>query len=364
MSSPHPTAPTPPDPTADRGSVLTLRPSALRRDSVTVALGVAFLAAAVVVSVTRARSGPSGDLDLTVFLVGLGATVVLLGFGVFARLTVADRAAAHTLISWPLAFGTVGAGLMLGVLLDDGTSTTYLAGAVVIALAAGSYALVPSAPPVVAGIFGVLLVYGQAFTDVVDFDVAEDNGFKTFAFAVFLFVSIVTAIGWVLPPARTVVPVVVGVGAVVAYAGIMAAIAVTAIFVDGFAELDESGESPAPPSYDGDVYTLFAFAAVLVLGWLVLGYLTDAAGYRVIIVGMVATVFPAGLALLAVEHPTVWGVVVAVVGALVLAVVGVRGVSRRSAGSGPSTTGTSGPTGFTGPTGPPPSSPPPGSYAG
>ncbi|MFB9315326.1 hypothetical protein [Nocardioides plantarum] len=357
MSSLDPTAPTPRDPAPDRGPLLTLRRPEVRRDSVAVALGVAFLAAAVVVSGTRARSGPSGDLDLTVFLVGVAATVVLLGFGVLARASVADRVTAHALMSWPLAFGTVGAGLMLGILLDDGTSTTYIAGALVIALAAASYLLVPSAPPVVAGIFGVLLVYGQAFTDVVDFDVVEDNGFKTFAFAVFLFVAIVTAIGWVLPPARTVVPVVVGVGAVVAYAGLMAAIAVTAIFVGGFAELDESGETPEPPSYDGDVYTLFAFAAVLVVGWLVLGYLTDATGYRVIIVAMVATVFPAGISLLAVEHPTVWGVVVAVLGTLVLAVVGARAASHRSTGSAT-------PTGPTGPTGPPPSTPPPGPYAG
>jgi type III secretory pathway component EscS len=199
----------------------------------------------------------------------------------------------------------------------------------VVALAAGSYVLVPSAPPVVAAIFGVLLVYGQAFTDISDFDLAEDNGFKTFAFAVFLFVVIITAIGWALPPARTVVPVVAGIGAVVAYAGLFAAIAVTSIFVDGLSGLDEGGETSAP-SYDGDVYTTFAFAAVLVIGWLVLGYLTDSPGYRVVIVAMVATVFPAGLALLAVEHPTAWAVVVAALGTLVLGVAGVRVVSRRS----------------------------------
>lgn len=321
MSAPGPFA-TPPSPsTSDRGTDTTpLRSPTVRRDSVSVALGVAFLAAAVVVSTTRARS--QGDLDVTVWLVGVGATIALLAAGLAARALVADPETARALMSWPLAFGTVGAGLVVAQALDDGTTTTYVAGLLVIALAAASYALVPSAPPVVAGIFGVLAVYGQAFTDLADFDVAEENGFKTFAVAVLLFVVITTAIGWVLPAARTTVPVVVGVGAVLAYTGIMAVIAFTAAFVGGFS--DFGTEAPEPPSYDGDVYLTFALGAVMIAGWLVLGYLTDSPGYRVLVVAMLATVFPAGAALLAVEHPTLWGFVVAVLGVAVLAAVVLR----------------------------------------
>ena len=343
MSAPYPPVPNPPpNPpsttsftstasthTASTGAVSpdrpVLRPAERRLDHAVVALGVALLSAAVVVSVTRARSNAGGDLDATVFLIGVGATLALLGFGLAARVLVRDRDASHALMSWPLAFGSVGAGLMVALGLDDGTSTTYIAGAVVIALAAGSYLLVPSAPPAVAGILGVLAVYSQGFTDAADFDVAEDNGFKTFAVAVLVFVVIVTAIGWLLPPARTTVAVVVGVGAVIAYTGILAAISITAAFA-GFASFDE--ETPEPPSFDGDVYTTFAMAALMVAGWTVLAYLTDSPGFRVLVVAMVATVFPAGIALLAVEHPTGWGFGVGLLGAVVLAVVGLRAMTR------------------------------------
>lgn len=321
MSFSDASIPPPPEPTPPPAAPgVTLRLPALRRDGVTVALGVAFLTAAVVVSTSRARS--RGDLDLSVWSVGLVATLVLLGFGLAARLLVADRDAVTTLASWPLAFGTGSAGVVLANALDDGTSTTYLCGLLVIALAAASYVAVPSAPPVVAGIFGVLAVYGQAFDDAVGVDVAgDDNGFKTFAVAVLVFVALVTAIGWALPPARTTVAIVVGVGAIVAYVGIMAAIGFTAAF-SSFS-FDDSGPVETP-SYDGDVYTTFLLATLLVVGWMVLGYLTDSAGFRVLVVAMVASVFPAGVTLLAVEHPTGWAVGAGVIGVAVLGVVGLR----------------------------------------
>jgi hypothetical protein len=336
MSAPGPFPPVPPVPPTrtipaapQAVEAPALRSSALRRDSVSVALGVAFLAAAVMVSTTRARSGAGADLDLSVFLVGVGATLALLGFGLAARATLGDPETARTLASWPLAFGAVGAGLMVALGLDDGASTAYVAGLVVLVLAAAGYVLAPSAPPVVAGIVGVLAVYGQGFSDVAGVDLAEDDGFKTLAVAVLVFVVLVTAISWALPSARTTAPVVAGVGAVLAYTGILAAIAFTAAIGAAFSGFDETGEPPAPPSYDSDVYLTFALAALMIAGWLVLGHLTDSAGYKVLVVAMLATVFPAGIGLLAVEHPTVWGFVVGLLGALVLGLVGLRAATGR-----------------------------------
>lgn len=290
------------------------RAAGLRRDGAVVGLGVALLSAAVVVSSLNAR--PGGDLDVSIYLVGVAATVVLLGLGLLGRSRSTDVDTVRTLASWPLALGTVGAGLMVGVALDDGSSTAYVAGVVVLALAAVSYLATPSAPPVVAGVLGLLLVYGQAFSDVADFDVAEQNGFKTFAVAVLVFVVLASAAGWFLEPARSVVPVVVGAGAVLAYLGVFAAIALTGLFGGFAASFDE--EEPTMPGYDGDVYLVLAFTALLVVGWLLLAYVTDAPGYRVLALAAATTVYPAGLALLAVERPTLWAGVVGVLGALAL----------------------------------------------
>ena len=72
-------------------------------------------------------------------------------------------------------------------------------------------------------------------------------------------------------------------------------------------------------------------ALLLVSAWVYLGYLTDSAGFKVLVVAMVATVFPAGITLLAVEHPTGWGVAAGVIGAAVLALVGASAMTKARA---------------------------------
>lgn len=310
---------------------------AAQRDGIAIALGVAFLAGAIVTSASRSRT--TGDLEMSVFLVGVVAAGLLLAFGVVARYAARHHAdPVGALASWPLALGVAGAGLMLGVALDDGDSTVYVVGVAVILLAAAAYAVAPSAPPAVAGIIGVLLVYVQGFTDTVDVEVAEDNGFKTAVIAVTMFVLLVTAIGMSLPPARTTVAIVVGAGAIVAFVGIVGSLALSAIFFGFSSDFDdvESGP-PAPPDFTSDVYLTFALAGGLVVVWLALGYVTGSPGFKALVVGMVATVYPAGLGILAVEHPTRWALAALVIGAAVLAVVGAGALrqsrtSSRSAG--------------------------------
>lgn len=322
--TPPPAAPAPAD-----------RPARLRRDSVLVGLALALLAAAIVISTVYSRQ--DGDLDWSNFGVGIAATVGLVVVALAARALVKDADLAHNLVAWPMALGAVGAGLMIGVAMDDGDGSAYVAGAVIVLLAAVGYVFAPSAAPAVAAVVGLLLAYGQGFSDVVDVD--EDQQFISFAVAVLVFVLLVTAAAWTLPRARTTVAIVVGAGAVAAYAGVMAAIGFASLFVAFAADPFAPGEAPAPPDYDNDVYVTLALAAVLVLVWLAAGYLTDHPGFKVLMIAMAATVLPAGLTVLAVEQPSVWGLIVGVVGGLILAIVAVRSLESRETppASGPST---------------------------
>ncbi|MDO9455180.1 hypothetical protein [Nocardioides sp.] len=296
-----------------------------RTTSASTALGAALLSAAVAVSASRARTNASGDLDPTVYGVGVAAALVLLyGFG--ARALVRDPDVLAAAAPWPLALGSLAAGLVVAVGLDGGTATAYVAGAVVLALGAASYALVPSAPPAVAAVAGAFVVYVQGFEDSFS-DATLNTSLVPIALAVVVFVVPVTAVAWVLPPARTTVAVVVGAGAVATYTGVVALVA----FTRQFQRVDlDAGDGLVPVSHADDVYLTLALAAVLMAGWTVLGHLTDSAGFRVLVVAMAVTLLPVALAALAVDHPTTLALAAGVLGAVVLVVTGVRARTARS----------------------------------
>ncbi|WP_167736513.1 hypothetical protein [Nocardioides sp. 1609] len=351
-TAPFASSATPPPPPVPPSAEPASRPATLRADSAIVGLGVALLAATIVISTVYSRA--DGELDWSTYGVGLAATIGLLVVGAGIRFLYAGAEGTTDLSSWPLAFGAVGAGLMIGVALDDAGATAYVSGVLVVALAAAAYVLSPSAPPVVAAVLGLLLVYGQTLDDTGILD-TEDEGFIQAAVAIAVFVLLVSAIAWFLPAARVVVGVSAGVVAVGAYLGLMAFIAFASLFA-GFASYDpEATGPPEEPSYDNDVYVILALATLLVAAWLVAAYLTDAPGFRLVGVAMTASVLPAGMAVLAVERPSLWALVVGVLGGAALLLVAAR--ARRIAAQAGSTP--SGPT----PAGPPPSAPPP-PYAG
>ncbi|GAA5140269.1 hypothetical protein GCM10023340_00120 [Nocardioides marinquilinus] len=335
------------------------RPSGLRRDSVLVALGCALLSAAVAVSSLRART--TNELDWSVFGVGLAATVGLLAVGLAARVLVKDADAARNLTAWPLSFGSVAAAIVVGVYFEAPENYAYIAGAIVAAGGVLGYVLAPSAAPALTATGGLALLYGQAASDVLDTD-TSGSGLTSFVLAVAAFVVVVTALAWMLPPARIVVPVTAGAGAVVLYAFVLPLGAIGLALGGGLGGSGLGGGG----GLDDDVYVTLAASAALVVLWLVAGYLSDHPGFKVLIIAITVTVVPSATLLLAVEHPTWWALVLGGVGGVVLVVVGLAGLrsSGSSGSTGTSTTGSGSPN--TPPHGSPspPSTPPYGSSPG
>ncbi len=332
-------------------------PASLRRDSAVVALGVAFLAAAIVVSAVNSR--PEGDLDLSNFAVGLLATAGLLGAAGLAWTAVRDEAGRANLIVWPAAFGALGAGLMIAVGFDASDLSIYLAALVVIGLSAGAYVLAPGGALAISGLVGLLVLYAKLVDDLVNVD-DFDSGFIVAGVVVFLFTATITGLGWLLPDTRALTGVVVGTFAVTSYLSIMASIAFTRAFTGALSSPSLAEDDPfsddfftETDTYTNDVYVTLFFAALLVGVWVVAAYLTHSPGFKVLIVAMIATVVPAATVALALEHPGWWGLATAIIGLAVLSLVVVR-----------STGGTRGPGAPTSappaaPAFPPPSSPPP-----
>lgn len=169
-----------------------LRPS-LDRDRPVVALGVALLATAVVLSAFYSRE--SSELDLSTFAVGVLATggLLLFAVGTYLRLPTGDRAS--DLVAWPGAFGSAGVGLMVAVAMDATDATPYVAGLLVVLLSAAGLALTHRGPFVVTGVLGLLVAYLQGIDDAVGTGDGEGVPGVQIALALALFAVLVTAAG-------------------------------------------------------------------------------------------------------------------------------------------------------------------------
>lgn len=361
-------------------------------DRSVVALGVALLATAVVLSTFYSRL--ENDLDWSNYVVGLLATLGLLGIA-GAGLVLARGADTTTdLVAWPGAFGAVGAGLMIGVALDDAEAAVYVAGLAVVALAAAGFTLTRRGPFVVAAVLGVWAVYLQAADDLIGTgDGDEVPGIKI-ALALTLFAVLVTVATWFLPESRVLGGAVAGAVTVVGFAALTGVLAINQAFTAAFAmsfddyegsdfggELDGSfyGGADKPDGFTDDGWTILVLAVLLMLGWAACAALSRHVAYRILVVAMAVSVTPLVTRVLLVEHPTWWGVVTAALGGVALVAVGLRSLPPRSGHPTPPPAGPppaypaehtqpiqAAPTGLAGPhpptapypTQPPPSSPP------
>lgn len=323
-----------------------------------VALGVALLATAVVLSTLYSRL--HDDLDWSNYVVGLLATLGLLGIAGAGHVLARGADASTDLVAWPGAFGAVGVGLMVGVGLDDADAAVYVAGLAVVAIAAGGFALTRRGPFVVAVVLGVWSVYLQAADDVIGTgDGDEVPGIKI-AIVLTVFAVLVTAATWWLPESRVLGGAVAGAVTVVGFAALTGVLAINRAFyvaldfhVPSTSSMDVGGSgadlSGANDPFTDDGWTILVLAFLLMLGWAACAALTRHVAYRILVVAMAVSVTPLVTRVLLVEHPTWWGVVAAALGGAALVAVGLRSLPPRSPQAAPPTAP---------PTAPPPSGPP------
>jgi hypothetical protein len=333
-------------------------PRAFDVDRPVVALGVALLSTAVVLSTYYSRV--RDHLDGSNYVVGLVATAGLLGIAAAALsgLVVPREADTTTdLVAWPGAFGALGVGLMIGVGLDDAAATEYVAGAAILLISAGGYVLVRRAPFVVTAIVGFSVLYGQLLDDVIGFG-GDDDDIRAIwvAVALAVFAVLVTGAGWLLPT-RALSGVVAGAITVVGFASLTGVLAIASAFEAAFAPISPDPRSSQGAvvgvrgvgSYDNDTWVILVLALLLMLGWAACAAVTRHVGFRILVVAMAVSVTPLATLVLRADHPTWWGVVLGAVGGGLLLAVLVRGFSGRAAAQ---------PAYPAAPTGPPPSVPP------
>lgn len=161
------------------------------------ALGVALVSAAIVLSAYYSRQ--SGELDGSTYLMGLLASAGLLAVAGGSHLLVADAERRASLVSWPGAAGTVGAGLMLAIWVDGDPWAAYGAGALILIVSVLAYAGTKAAPFVLSATIGLGLLYIQGFGDVFDMETEDGTSFVIVGAGILFFVGAVTTLGWLLP---------------------------------------------------------------------------------------------------------------------------------------------------------------------
>jgi hypothetical protein len=332
-------------------------PRRLDVDRPTVALGVALLSTAVVLSTFYTRF--KDHLDGSNYVVGLVATAGLLAIAAaaVAGLVVPRESDTTTdLVAWPGAFGALGVGLMIGVGLDDSAATEYVAGLAVLLISVAGYVLVRRAPFVVTAIVGFFVVYAQLLDDVIGFGDDDDVGAIWLAVALAVFAVLVTAAGWLLPT-RALSGVVAGAVTVVGFASLTGVLAIAStlqaalgpMFDTSGSYADYQGGGSGRGDYDNDTWVILALALLLMVGWALCAAVTGHVGFRLLVVAMAVSVTPLATVVLRADHPTWWGVVLGAVGGGLLLAVMVRGRDRAGGAQ---------PTYPAAPTGPPPTAPP------
>lgn len=305
------------------------------------ALGVGLLGAAIVISTVRTRM--DGDLDWSNYTVGLGATAVLVLVAVVAAMLVRRRDNAvgrEELVTWPGTVGILGVALMFSVGLEEQDWLEdifgYVVGGIIAGLAIAGFLAARRAAFVVLALFGIGIVYANAFSDLFG-DVGDENDSAIIvAIGLAVFVVGATVLGWLLPTRATSGAAVAVVG-VIGFGLIMAAMLIAQLFSSMFASFglmgmgtgEESDPFAAPESpdldFDNDVWVVLGLALLLTVMWALAAARTGHSGFTISAIAMPSVVVPLATFVLAVEHPTWWGVAVAAVGAVLLAGGGMLG---------------------------------------
>jgi hypothetical protein len=294
-----------------------------RLDRVLIAVGVAFVWAAVWISTSRARG--QGDIDWSNYLMGIAGTLGLIGVAVAAYFLVTDLPLRSNLMAWPGAVGAIAAGQMVGVAMDDSDATVYVLGLVIAGLSAGGYYLTRRGVFLVSGLAGLAALYVQLYDDLLGFDDIDGDNFAMTIAAVIAFYTVaVTAAGWFLPATRDLTGVLAGIVSVVGFSLTMIALSLVGVVSGFFASFDDSRRPKREDTWDNDVWVILLIAALLCAGWAWCAWQSGHMGYRLLIIAMVVSIVPFSTLALAVQHPTWWELVVGLMGAAALGFAGLR----------------------------------------
>ena len=294
------------------------------RDRVIGAVGLGLVLSALVFSAVYTRA--DGDIDWSNYLIGFGATVLL---GAIAALAlVKAESPADELLSWPGAGAIVGVGVLLGIALDEGDATSYIVGFIVAGLSIAAYWRICGTAFALTAMGGLALVYGQVLSDLFDATDIEGNNFGiALGLGLGVFVAGITLAGWRLP-SRIVTSLVAGVGAVFGIGSLLTGLGITASFQMAFSDFDmETGEPIKPEEFTefhNDAWVILFVALALIALWAWCSWRTGHLGFRLLIVAMLVQIFPLVTFVLSVGKPSVWGLVILLAGAAVLATVAVR----------------------------------------
>ncbi|MFS3127587.1 hypothetical protein ACLM5J_04200 [Nocardioides sp. Bht2] len=316
------------------------QPAILHRgETVTVALGTTLLAAAVTFALWWSR--PDADLDWAVYGPGLGAALGLVLVALAAWKVVGDPERRANLIAWPGAVGAISIGLMIGVGMDDTTGTTYVVGAVILALSVLGHLITPRPPFLFSALLGLLVLYLQGvedlFSDALDLDEIGDNAGMVPAVATVLFVVVITILGRRYLPGGELLGVVVGLVGMVSLTVTAIGLGVAAFFfemIGAFSADFSDGEMPSEGSdlsadaFHNDLWVVLLCGALLIAFWLWLAWRDGPVGYRVLALATGAVLVPVVSVALDTEHPAVWIAVVLAAGAATFVAVLSRAVIR------------------------------------
>lgn len=325
-----------------------------RWDAVAVAVGSALVAALVLLAAERARAEPPfleqlsrrPELDWSVYSLGLLGSFGLLAFAAAARLLVRDPERRALLMSWPVAMGAIGAGLMLDVALGDFRAATALSAFATVVIAGVGYWVVRRPAPLVATLAGLAVGYVAMIAEI---GRGLDLGSGQIVFVSGMFALLVFAVtlgGWALP-SRDLAAIVIGVVGIAGQTMVLSILPLFGTFTgssavsdDDFEDweasgpIDESSFDGSPPAWDATpfeeaAWAMLGFMALQCLLWAFCHRRTGHAGYLVLVLAGVVTAISVATTVLFVEHPTYWEAALGLAGAAFLAYAGLRALGQR-----------------------------------
>lgn len=296
------------------------------------AFGIALVSTAVALSAVYSRH--TGNLDASNYTMGVLATLGLLGGAAGAFLLLPDDERRGPLVTWPGAAGVAGVGLMIAVAITKDNVSTYTASVAVIALSIGGYLLTRGAAFVLTTIAGTVVLYIQAFNDLIPTGSHSSNGFgfgdnqfMIYGAAIVVFVVAATAAGWFLAETRVLSGVVIGIVGVVTMGYLFQFLSISRQFAGSGASMfggDTSGSTvDLGNPFENDTWVVLGLCFVLALYWLTCALVTGHVGFRLLALAITVLAVPSTTEALASRHPTWWEVGACAVGGLILVAVAV-----------------------------------------